>query len=166
MERPRRAGLPDRSAPQGAGAHGVPSDAPPTDAPTFDDARELTSRLYRVGDVARTAFAAVVGELGLTHLQARVLLMLEEPVPMRALADHLACDASNVTGIADRLGAAGLVERVEGEDRRVKLLRLTPEGVRLRAAVAERVATGATVTAKLDAAERAQLRALLDKLLA
>ncbi|NAZ76319.1 MarR family transcriptional regulator [Kineococcus sp. T13] len=123
-------------------------------------------RLYRVADRARADFTAVVADLGLTSLQARVLLQLGEPTPMRALAEHLGCDASNVTGIAHRLTAAGLVERVEGRDRRVKLLRLTAEGVRLRAQVAESVAAGATVTAKLDAAERARLTQLLDKVLA
>lgn len=139
--------------------------SPPT-APTLDEARALTMRLYRVADLARADFTAVVAELGLTSLQARVLLQLDEPTPMRALAGHLGCDASNVTGTAHRLTAAGLVERVEGRDRRVKLLRLTEEGLRLRAQVAGSVAAGATVTAKLDAAERAQLTALLDKLLA
>ncbi|GAB7193064.1 hypothetical protein NUM3379_37730 [Kineococcus sp. NUM-3379] len=138
----------------------------PPAGPTLEEAKALTMRLYRVADLARADFTAVVGELGLTSLQARVLLQLQEDAPMRGLAEQLGCDASNVTGIADRLTAAGLVERVEGRDRRVKLLRLTREGARVRAQVAERVASGATVTAKLDATERAQLTALLDKLLA
>ena len=34
-----------------------------------------------------------------------------EPMPMSALADALHCDNSNVTGIVDRLEAAGLAER-------------------------------------------------------
>lgn len=142
------------------------SPAPSATAPTFDEAGALTMRLYRVADVARADFTAVVGELGLTSLQARVLLQLGEPMPMRGLAELLSCDPSNVTGLADRLTAAGLVERVEGRDRRVKLLRLTAAGTRVRAQVAGRVAAGATVSAKLDAAERAQLTVLLDKLLA
>ena len=134
-------------------------------APTFDEIGALTMRLYRVADLAKADFTAVVGEIGLTSLQARVLLQLEEPTPMHRLAKLLACDASNVTGIADRLAAAGLLERVEGQDRRVKLLRLTEAGVRLRAQVAERIAWGATAS-KLDTGERAQLTVLLEKLLA
>lgn len=133
--------------------------------PTLEEASALTIRLYRVADLARADFTAVVGELGLTSLQARVLLQLKEPTPMRGLAELLSCDPSNVTGIADRLTAAGLVERVEGQDRRVKFLRLTEEGARLRSQVADRVAWGATAS-KLDKAEREQLTALLDKLLA
>ena len=133
--------------------------------PAYDEARDLTMRLYRVADVARADFTALVDDLGLTSLQARVLLQLEEPTPMSGLAGHLSCDASNVTGIADRMTAAGLVERVAGQDRRVKMLRLTPAGETLREQVAQRVATGATVTAKLDPGERRALTALLDKLL-
>lgn len=142
----------------------MPAMAPRPAPPTFEEAGALTMRIYQVADLARADFTAVVGALGLTSLQARVLLQLKEPLPMREVAELLSCDPSNVTGIADRLASAGLVERVEGQDRRVKLLRLTPAGLRLRAQVAEHVAWGATA-AKLDKTERAQLTALLDKLL-
>jgi DNA-binding MarR family transcriptional regulator len=85
---------------------------------------------------------------------------------MRGLAQHLECDASNVTGLADRLEELGVVERVPGADRRVKLLRLTRRGATVRADLEDRVAAGSTVTAKLTALERTQLMGLLDKLLA
>lgn len=110
-------------------------------------------------------FADVVAELGLTPLQARAVLWLERPSAMRGLADHLTCDASNITGLADRLEELGVVERIPGEDRRVKLLRLTRRGIALRADVVEHLARGSTVTARLTAAERRQLAALLDRLL-
>ena len=44
-------------------------------------------------------------------MQAHVLRLLEpgEPLPMRTLARKLCCDASNVTGIVDRLEERGLV---------------------------------------------------------
>lgn len=106
---------------------------------------------------ARQDFATVVGELGLTALQARAILYLEDPVAMRDLAGHLACDASNVTGLADRLETLDAIERVPGEDRRIKLLRLTPSGELLRAELGQRMATGSKVTAKLTATERNQL---------
>lgn len=139
---------------------------PAAPADGLAEAHALSRRLFQVAERARADFAAVVGELGLTPLQARALLWLEEPSAMRGLADHLACDASNVTGLADRLANLGLVERVTGPDRRVKLLRLTPRGVALRNDLADRVARGSTVTAKLSATERRQLGRLLDKLLA
>ena len=130
------------------------------------DAHALSRRLFQVTERARADFAAVVAELGLTPLQARTVLWLEQPSSMRGLADHLSCDASNVTGLADRLGQLGLVERVTGSDRRVKMLQLTRHGAALRTDLADRVARGSTVTARLDPSERQQLGNLLDKLLA
>ena len=88
----------------------------------------------------RPRINAELAQLGLHPIQALALKLLEpgEPRPMSALAAQLHCDASNVTNIADRLEAAGLVERRPAEhDRRVKTLVLTPDGERMR----ERIAT-------------------------
>lgn len=132
---------------------------------TLTEAHALSRRLFAVAERAKHDFATVAAAVGLTPVQARALLWLETPSAMRDLADHLSCDASNVTGVADRLEALGLVQRVAGQDRRVKLLQLTPAGKSSRADLAERVAQGSTVTARLTRAERAQLGAMLDKLL-
>lgn len=129
------------------------------------EAHALSARLLQVAERAMADFADVVAELGLTPLQARAVLWLERPSAMRGLADHLTCDASNITGLADRLEELGVVERIPGEDRRVKLLRLTHRGIALRADVVEHLARGSTVTARLTAAERRQLAALLERLL-
>jgi DNA-binding MarR family transcriptional regulator len=132
----------------------------------LEESRALSGRLFQVADRVRADFANMVGEVGLTPQQARTVLWLEEPSAMHGLARHLDCDASNVTGLADRLEELGLVERVPGADRRVKLLRLTPRGARVRTDMAKRVAAGSTVTANLTTVERKQLMGLLDKLLA
>jgi MarR family transcriptional regulator, organic hydroperoxide resistance regulator len=68
-------------------------------------------------------------------VQLHSLRMLEpgRETPMRALAQQLFCDPSNVTGIVDRLEARGLIERRESDrDRRMKIIWLTPEGERTR----------------------------------
>ncbi len=135
-------------------------------AASLAEAHALSRRLFQVTERARADFAAVVAELGLTPLQARTVLWLEQPSAMRGLAYHLSCDASNVTGLADRLENLGLIERVAGSDRRVRLLQLTRRGAALRTDLADRVARGSTVTAKLSPTERQQLGKLLDKLLA
>jgi DNA-binding MarR family transcriptional regulator len=86
----------------------------------------------------RQRIVAGLTELGLTFPQAHALKLLppERPLPMSEVAAALVCDASNVTGIADRLEARGLVERRSDErDRRVKVLALTPEGIEMRARV-------------------------------
>ena len=130
------------------------------------EARDLSARLIEVAERTRADFAEVAEGVGFTPMQARAVLRLDEPTAMGALAEHLGCDASHVTGIADRLEGMGLLERVPGADRRVRLLRLTRRGQALRTDLADWVTRGSTVTAKLDAEERQRLRELLDKLLA
>jgi DNA-binding MarR family transcriptional regulator len=78
---------------------------------------------------------AILRELGLTpgHLKALAVLDPEQPRPMRAMADALACDASLVTWLTDRLEERGLVERrSDPSDRRVKTIALTAQGVKTR----------------------------------
>jgi DNA-binding MarR family transcriptional regulator len=67
---------------------------------------------------------------GLTMTQAKMLILLRrQPLPMRALAGRLACDASNITGLVDRLEARGLVSRhADAADRRIKNVVATEEG--------------------------------------
>ena len=136
------------------------------DAALLAESHELSGKLFMVSERARSDFASIAEAFNLTALQARTVLWLEHPSAMRDLADHLACDASNVTGLADRLQRLGLVERVPGADRRIKLLSLTPSGTVTRAKLAKRVGAGSTVSARLSATQRRQLSKLLDELLA
>jgi DNA-binding MarR family transcriptional regulator len=73
-------------------------------------------------------------------------------------------DASNVTGIADRLRARGLVKTRTGTDRRVKLLELTAKGRRLRESIQRRLTEETPTMTRLDASERHELMVLLKKL--
>ena len=131
-----------------------------------EDAHRLARRLFEVTEQIRATYEKIASALGLTPVQARAVLFLEQAVPMRALASHLECDASNVTGVADRLEAQGYVERVSGLDRRVRLLELTANGQKLRADLAKRVAHAPSPADRLTPAERTELHALLDKMLA
>src|SRR5947199_6006644 len=70
----------------------------------------------------RAQLPSVAAEFQLSAAQCHVLRVIEpdRALPMRRLADALACDASNVTGLVDRLEARGLVERrASADDRRV-----------------------------------------------
>jgi DNA-binding MarR family transcriptional regulator len=107
---------------------------------------------------------AQLGELGLGFAQAHALRMLdpEEPLPMSALAERLFCDASNVTGIVDRLESRGLVERGSAEgDRRVKALTLTAAGVELRDHVLAVMNEPPDAIASLSVADQRALRDIL-----
>lgn len=130
-----------------------------------EQARDISRLLYAVAHMSTRRFEDAATELGLAPPQARALLGLEEPVPMSALASNMACDASNITAIADRLETRGLVERqVDEADRRVKRLVLTPAGRQLRSELLTRVTETAPAMAELDAGERQTLLALLEKL--
>jgi MarR family transcriptional regulator, organic hydroperoxide resistance regulator len=129
-----------------------------------DAAREAQRLFFEIGMVQRGRVAARLGEVGLTFAQAHALRLLdpERPLPMSALAERLFCDASNVTGIADRLEARGLVERRASEgDRRVKVLALTAAGADLRERVHELMAEPPDAIAALSPDDQRALRDIL-----
>ena len=102
---------------------------------------------------------------GLSPVQCHVLHLIEpgRPMPMGQLAATLACDASNVTGLIDRLEARGLIRRRPSpDDRRVKVLELTPAGCRRRAQLRRQAHTGLVPLARLSPAERRALIRLLE----
>ncbi|MER7754926.1 MarR family transcriptional regulator [Kitasatospora sp. NPDC097643] len=97
-----------------------------TTVPTNADLMEV---LASVGAAYFQDFAAAAARHGLSSSQAKALGAVQEPVPMRALAGRLGCDASNVTGIVDRLESLGLAHRAAAAgDRRVKIVVITDEG--------------------------------------
>lgn len=79
-------------------------------------------------------FKAILADIaeshGLTPIQLGALHAINEhSATMGKLAQTLHCDASNVTGIIDRLTVLELVSRREDpNDRRVKTLQLTSRG--------------------------------------
>jgi DNA-binding MarR family transcriptional regulator len=108
--------------------------------------RELATDVWRsmaeftFANFQRSGHIRYLRELGLTpgHLKALAVLDPDEPRPMRALADALSCDASQVTWLVDRLEERGLVERrARSSDRRVKTVALTPTGVETRSRLQE-----------------------------
>jgi DNA-binding MarR family transcriptional regulator len=116
----------------------------------------------------REHLPAAAKRLNLSPVQCHVLQLMDpdEPVAMGQLADTLACDASNVTGLIDRLEVQGLVRRRPGHtDRRIKEIELTPAGTRIRTELQQRIAGASCALGRLSAAERKALVRLLEKLL-
>jgi DNA-binding MarR family transcriptional regulator len=123
---------------------------------------ELVGLLFRLTGDLRQRFTDRSAQFDLSFAQAMALRELEEPVPMRELAQRLCCDASNVTGIVDRLEARGLVERrMAPDDRRVKRLVLTPAGHRLRDEPWDGLTVDLPLLDQLSAGERRTLADLL-----
>lgn len=124
---------------------------------------ELLHELSR--HVRQRAFARL-GEFDLTPPMAVALHHLDEPVSMGTLADRLSCDASYVTGLADRLETRGLVERQpDAADRRVKQLVLTEAGRQLRQRVHDRLYANPPMLEALDDDELERFAAIIQKVL-
>jgi DNA-binding MarR family transcriptional regulator len=112
----------------------------------------------------RRRFMAIAQEFELAPQQVMTLKSLGQrgPMPMSELAEVLACDSSNVTGIVDRLEDRGLVVRRPGpKDRRVKLLELTDRGAELGTEIGRRMSQPPPGVAALSAADQRTLRDIL-----
>jgi DNA-binding MarR family transcriptional regulator len=126
---------------------------------------ELTDLVFQVAGRLRAEFNATAAALDLPPAQALALANLRSPAPMRELAEWLACDASNVTGIVDGLERRGLVTRQpDPADRRVKHLVLTEKGERKRTALRSRSHAKAIGLFGLPDDDRLHLRDLLARL--
>ena len=125
---------------------------------------EIVDLVWQVVAQMHEHFHTRIAELGLSPTQAMALRSLDpdEPVPMRALACTLRCDASNVTGIVDRLEAKQLVERrVAKRDRRVKTLVFTAKGRAVRRRLELALLDESPPVARLTPAEQRVFRELL-----
>ena len=147
-----------------------------TERPIHDAARPPGSPQTPTMEELVAAFLAVMGRLGqhffqcsaefdLSPQQAKAFVELRQPLSMGELADRLFCDASNVTGIVDRLEARGLVERQpDPDDRRVRRLVLTATGQELWQAHHDRVFDGVPCLANLTDDDRRVLCDLLSRM--
>ena len=134
-------------------------------SPDACDAWQLLIQLFFS---QRANLPLVAAELELSPAQCHVLHLIEpgRPLPMGQLAETLACDASNVTGLVDRLESRGLVRRrPSAEDRRVKVLDLTATGSRLRTLLLERMTTPPAALKRLSVREQRALVKILTRLL-
>jgi DNA-binding MarR family transcriptional regulator len=136
--------------------------------PAKSQACEAWQLLLKFFFSQRSDLPAIAAEFELSPAQCHVLHLIEpdQPVPMGRIAEGLSCDASNVTGLIDRLESRGLVRRQpSAEDRRVKVLELTPEGTRLRSTVLDRMTRPPDILNRLSAGEQRMLVKILKRLL-
>ena len=136
--------------------------------PTGPNACAAWQLLVRFFFAQRAHLPTLAAELDLSSAQCHVLHLIEpgRPLPMARLAETLACDASNVTGLVDRLESRGLVLRRPSDlDRRVKVLVLTPAGSRLRTQLLDRISTPPGTLERLSVREQRTLVRILTRLL-
>jgi DNA-binding MarR family transcriptional regulator len=139
--------------------------------------RAATSRSVLAGQVWSLMFDYLIrsapqrtrslAKRGLTPNDSRALfsLSVDEGRTMRSLADTWQCDPSNATWIVDRLEKLGFAERrAVPDDRRVKLVVLTPRGLKTRTAVLREFHSPPPELAALDREDLEGLHRVLVKL--
>jgi len=134
---------------------------------TDQDACRAWQLLMKFFFAQRAHLPSSRAESDLSPIQCHVLHLLEpgRPLPMRRLADTLSCDASNVTGLIDRLESRGLVQRRSSpQDRRVKVLQLTPTGARLRTGLLRQMTGGRRPLSRLSLDQQRTLVKILEAL--
>jgi DNA-binding MarR family transcriptional regulator len=125
---------------------------------------EVVGLWFEVQARLEAHFAALAAQYELSAVQAKVLLVLQPdaPMTMRSIAGALQYDASNLTGVVDRLEEAGAVRRQpHASDRRAKGVVLTAQGQRVRRAFWERLTGNTGPLGRLNDRELVSLRRLL-----
>jgi DNA-binding MarR family transcriptional regulator len=141
------------------------ADTEPVDDAAVPSVEELVSAFMAVMGRIGQHFFQRSAEFDLSGQQAKAFHELRQPLSMGELAERLFCDASNVTGIVDRLESRGLVERQpDPDDRRVRRLVLTDEGRRLWQEHHDRVFVDFPCVGNLDDHDRRTLCALLRRM--
>jgi DNA-binding MarR family transcriptional regulator len=130
---------------------------------TADDATaQVIALIARIVDRYSREYEAAGARHDLTVTQVKALLALDEPVPMREIAQRIKAEPSNATPVIDRLEARGLVERRSTPgDRRKKLVATTESGHAVVVDLRRHLPFVGDPLAALDDGQRATLRDLL-----
>lgn len=135
---------------------------------SFDFRHAPGHLIRRAHQLAVAIFMEETSDFGVTPVQFAILnALIEDPGEDQVtLAGKVAFDAATFGSVIARLEAKGWVRRKpDANDRRRKLLWVTPDGERAAMAMKRAVAKAQTrILGPLEGAERDQLIALLDKL--
>lgn len=105
----------------------------------------------------------------LTPVQGIVLIILEpsHTLTMHELSEAMGCDASNITGLVDRLEVHKLIERTACEtDRRIKRIKLTKKGEQCRRDIVQIMKQAEVLDLdRLSGQEKTELLRLISKVL-
>jgi DNA-binding MarR family transcriptional regulator len=122
----------------------------------------LTGLVKLVGEIGH----GIAAEFGIAPHDLLAMFKLDEVLSMKELAQHMGCDASFITTIADTLERRGFVRREPSQrDRRVKNLVLTEEGLAAKERLMQELAAKMPWSYALDDVERGCFLTLLRKAL-
>lgn len=100
-----------------------------------DAQEELVSRLMELFARTLDHQGSCLETLELTYAQAKLIWRLDagDTPPLKEAARRCGVDPSNLSGVVDQLTERGLMtSRPAAHDKRVRIVRLTGEGVRMR----------------------------------
>jgi DNA-binding MarR family transcriptional regulator len=141
-----------------------------TAAPALDLEQLPGHHIRRLQQIAVALFLQETEPLGVTPVQyAALQAVANSPgIDQRTLARTIGFDTSTIAGVIDRLEARGLLRRnASTDDRRVRLLTLTPEGVALLAELRPGMLRAQDrILAPLKKAERTEFMRMLRLLVA
>jgi DNA-binding MarR family transcriptional regulator len=118
--------------------------------------------------LSKSNITSIGEKYNLSTIQSITLILLNESRPMHNFTTIYNCDASNTTGIIDGLEKKGLVGRYEDlKDRRVKMIKLKPEGAKIRQIIISKLTNDESfIVKKLDSSELVTFIDLLKKITA
>jgi DNA-binding MarR family transcriptional regulator len=144
---------------QGPDAARAEESAPALNRDILDSLTTLVKRAGMIGQSIAAGFKIAPHDL-------LALFKLDDVLTMKELAQHMGCDASFVTTIADTLERHGFARREPSQrDRRVKNLVLTSEGITAKERMMAQLAAKMPWCYALDDDERRCLLFLLRKML-
>lgn len=130
-------------------------------APGRSEQEELVSRLMDLFARSLDHQGACLQSLELTYAQAKLIWRLEagDTPSLKEAARRCGVDPSNLSGVVDQLTDRGLMtSRPAQHDKRVRIVRLTGEGARLRKRLLACLAENPAV----DSLSRARQKQLLE----
>lgn len=132
-------------------------------APPKSEQEELVSRLMDLFARSLEHQGVCLETLELTYAQAKLIWRLNagDTPSLKEAARRCGVDPSNLSGVVDQLTERGLMtSRAAQHDKRVRIVRLTGEGVRMRKRLLACLAENPAV-ASLPPARQKQLLAIL-----
>src|ERR1700689_720913 len=122
----------------------------------------MTSLIKLVGGIAQ----GIASEFEIAPHDLLAMFKLDGVMSMKELSQHMGCDASFITSVADTLERRGFARRAPSQrDRRVKNLVLTEEGIAAKERLMGELAAKMPWSYALDDAERWCFLGLLKKAL-
>ena len=114
--------------------------------PFFSVEEEALLNVLRTSDQLNRAFHRIARNWGVTSTQYNVLRILRgspEGLPCGEIANRMITRDPDITRLLDRLEKRGLISRCrQTKDRRMVMVRITPEGLKLLARLDEPVQEG------------------------